>query len=123
MAQDLTQYADRVVLVGPNFEYDGSLPRLLMRAELTHNPGLVRAHLVPDTAQTDKLFRTKAMPDRVTYLSVFDVFCQPDCVNQTAAGVPVNFDDNHLSPDAAAILAQSAELLPKPSIQIADAGK
>lgn len=103
-AKRLQNYAKKVYLFGPNQEYDSPLPRLLLRAILTHDSKLVSNHLDPAQRLTDIKFKHAAQLSGVQYVSVFDIFCKTSCTTRTTNQVPILFDTGHFTVEGAAYL-------------------
>jgi peptidoglycan/LPS O-acetylase OafA/YrhL len=108
VAGNLRRYATRIVISGPVQEYDLALPFLLAHAA---NNGedftqVTSQHLQPMQKITDKIFSSIALPDGVTYVSVYKAMCTPNCRLTVGDDIPVQFDYGHLTKDGAIYLAQ-----------------
>jgi peptidoglycan/LPS O-acetylase OafA/YrhL len=107
-AGDLRKYATRVVISGPIQEYDGALPRLLAHAATAGEDftQMVSRHLLPAPKATDRIFAAASLPDGVTYVSVYNALCTPNCRPILGDDVPVQFDYGHLTKEGAIYLAR-----------------
>lgn len=108
LAGDLRKYADRVVISGPVQEYDLALPFLLAHAvdrgdDLSQIAAL---HLLPTQKKTDQIFSTALLPNGVSYVSVYEALCTPNCRLTVGDDIPVQFDYGHLTTDGAIYVAQ-----------------
>lgn len=107
-AGTLRQYAPHVVVSGPIQEYDLALPLLLAHAA-DRGDDIARfahTHLQPGRKSTDKVFASAAWPEGVSYVSVYDALCAPQCVVTVDDDVPVQFDYGHLTREGAIYLAK-----------------
>jgi hypothetical protein len=100
-AQWLTQFADRVYVVGPNPRYEQKLPRLLIMAQY-RGQGFIARHTPPEDQAIDEMLSASPPPDRVIYLSYYRAMCRQGCPLLASDGHPTDFDDNHLTTTGAA---------------------
>jgi hypothetical protein len=92
----LTQFADRVYVLGPNPRYQEKLPRLLIMAHYK-GAAYVARRILPDERAIDAKLSASALPPRVVYLSYYIAMCQGGCPLLASDGHPSTFDDNHLT--------------------------
>jgi hypothetical protein len=87
-------------------EYDQPFPRVLAAALRAHRPDRVPTHLTADPRLLDAQLAILAR-DRwhVPYISSFATLCRPDCPNFAAAGVPLLFDEHHLTAAGSVLFA------------------
>ena len=96
----------RVILIGPIMRYDDSLPRLLAFSIENKDPGLADAHRI-DFGRLDEDLRQLAQQKGATYVSLFDALCQgTSCEKFAAPGIPLQFDDGHLTPEGSVLVAE-----------------
>jgi peptidoglycan/LPS O-acetylase OafA/YrhL len=109
----LKAFADKVYIFGPNIEYTVPLPRLLVKQQLSTNNYDIRAFIDDDPQSVDIAFKKTLAADRATaepgvsYISFFDILCQPSCPLFTQAGKPMMFDNNHLTDQGAGDFARA----------------
>jgi peptidoglycan/LPS O-acetylase OafA/YrhL len=106
-----------VVLVGPIFRYDASLPRLLAQGIEHNHPELAASHRLKAYDQLDaKLDQLAHNEWNVPYLSYNRLLCNGDsCPLWAGPNVPLQRDDTHLTEDGARLvlsLAKSQNILP-----------
>lgn len=96
-----------VTIIGPNPEYKMGLPRLLAKAYLVKDPGMVEHSLAQDPLQADRVMRNQARRMGVKYISLIDLLC-PDnaCISQDGEGRPMLFDTDHFTVWGAQIAAE-----------------
>ena len=95
------------VLVGPPPQYLVSLPQLLAVAEQDGNASLVEQGRKEGIAALDATLETLARENHVPYISLYRLFCTTRCATQTAAGVPLQFDTGHLTPEGSVFASQA----------------
>jgi len=94
----LKPLARRVVLVGPAPQYETALPRLLLRADQTHDAGLPGRHMAPGLRALDARARSIAAGQGVAYVSLMETLCPASgCETFAAPGVPLQFDYGHFT--------------------------
>jgi peptidoglycan/LPS O-acetylase OafA/YrhL len=106
--------AARVPLIyvsGPIVEYREALPRILARAALDKEPGLLVSERSDEPGQIDARIRAALAGHRgVVYLSPFKSLCaQPSlaCRTTTDGGIPVQWDYGHLTEGGAEFLVKT----------------
>jgi peptidoglycan/LPS O-acetylase OafA/YrhL len=97
-----------VILIGPIFEYNASLPRLLANAMIRGNQGLPREHLVVEQEKVDSEMGRLARDEwHVHYISLFHIFCAGGpCQTYASPLVPMQFDPAHLTRDGSISVAR-----------------
>jgi hypothetical protein len=97
-----------VVLLGPMTEYDQPFPRVLAEALRAHRLDRIPGHLTADPRLLDAQLAILAR-DRwhVPYISYFATLCTPDCPNFAGPGVPLLFDEHHLTAAGSALFAEA----------------
>ncbi|MCE6959223.1 acyltransferase [Cereibacter sphaeroides] len=97
-AERLLEHAERVVIVGPNAEYDTALPRLLALARVRNDPGVISDARLPAPEAVDREFRHHPhVNPRISYVSWFEAMCEPDCPLLAGDRNPAGYDKDHLS--------------------------
>jgi SGNH domain-containing protein len=101
-------YVSRVMIVGPIVQYTQPLPRILAKAIMSNKPEpeFAAPYRLPAQADTDRLFAATLKAERIEYLSAYRSICDPDCRLWASTGVPLQFDDDHLTRQGSAYLAQ-----------------
>ena len=104
----LRKYATRVVISGPIEEYDRSLPRLLAQAIISNSDidTFVAGHSVAERMQIDRQLASFKLPDGLIYVSVYSTLCPSTCRLWAQEGVPLQFDDSHLTKEGSIALAK-----------------
>ncbi len=99
----------RVVLFGPTPRYDAPLPRLLAQSIL-HGDN-VSAHLLTDQQILDGMMAQMAQNTwHVPYISLYTLLCPAQrCIDYPAPGVPLEYDDAHLTREGSAYLARQLQ--------------
>jgi len=83
----------RVILLGPELEYDTPLPRLLAAAVVAGDRSLPAGHLSQVTGAMEPRLSAIASRAGVEFLSLTPALCpQAECMTVTGSGVPVQFD-------------------------------
>ena len=97
-----------VYLVGPMIEYDEPFPRLLAMSLRDHRPELVAAHLASGQQKLDlKLAELAHVQWHVPYISYFKNLCTSSCLLYGAPGIPLLFDEHHLTAAGSMLFVQS----------------
>jgi peptidoglycan/LPS O-acetylase OafA/YrhL len=110
----------RVVLFGPSVEYDESFPHLLVMALRSHKAEVLDRHRVAAAAELDAQMRGLARDQwQVPYVSFSGRLCgtgagrsgvwpEPvsGCLAYGAPGVPLVFDNHHLTVEGSVLLAR-----------------
>lgn len=98
----------RVVVAGPVVRYDVPLPQALAIAAQRGDPALVDRVRTPRIDDLDRQFQaiTKARGD--TYFSPYQALCPAHiCQTTTPDGLPIQWDDAHLTDAGSLVVAQS----------------
>ena len=108
----IRQRGIKVIVVGPNIEFDASLPQLLaLSAAGGRDSGVVERHRNPEPMLTDrKLADLAANQWKVRYVSVYQNLCGGDsspCPAYAAPGVPLLFDGGHFTVEGSILLAKT----------------
>jgi len=109
---ELLKYADRVVVLGPSMQYSQSLPRLLVELPEDGNSSTLfkTAGKYKFFSIIDRQMRSVLKIDRVVYISTLDALCDGKrCLTVTPEGVPVNFDEDHLTYEGASYILKQYE--------------
>jgi hypothetical protein len=102
----LHDHSIAAVIVGPNVQYDSSLPRLLALSISEKDPSLPKQHLLSFVAPLDREMENLAR-DRwhIPYISLFNLFCRgKSCEEYASPGIPLLSDYGHLT-KAGSVLA------------------
>ena len=93
------QFASHVVVMGPMPTYRDSLPRLLFRAALHRDAGLVDQNRNDESFKLDGAFGRAAESQNATYISMTKLLCDetPSCIVRTPEGEPLQFDYGHVT--------------------------
>lgn len=104
----LHQEGLEVIVVGPFPVYDDSLPRLLVRGARAGNPNYAQSHF--DTSRwslDEQLSKLSNESSNVVYVSPLKLLCSSSrCVEYAAPGVPIEWDQAHLTLDGAVYLSR-----------------
>jgi peptidoglycan/LPS O-acetylase OafA/YrhL len=104
----LHRYQSNVAVVGPMVEYLEPLPRILALSELRGRPDLARQQRDPAMFALDERVRRAVAGTGVGYVSMMTNMCTPtDCRTLTDAGVPMQYDYAHLTPQGSAQVART----------------
>jgi peptidoglycan/LPS O-acetylase OafA/YrhL len=96
----------RVTIIGPNPEYRVGLPRLLAKASSRGEPGFPQAFLAPEPMLADTRLKAAAAARGLRYVSLIDTLCDGEtCASQAAPGVPLLFDNDHLTREGGSLIA------------------
>ncbi len=119
----IMQHGMKVVVIGPPFEYDMALPRLLVIALREHSNRALEQHWMPIRQQLDKTMAVLSRDQwKVPYISAFDDLCVEQASNATgfsgqemvsvsdcpafaAPGVPIYFDAHHFTLEGSVLYA------------------
>jgi peptidoglycan/LPS O-acetylase OafA/YrhL len=94
-----------VTLIGPTVVYDSALPRLMLTADETKDPGLVDQHWDHTLMQFDDQLSTLAATHGATYISILRLFCSGySCSNADAHGLPLLYDAEHFTAEASELV-------------------
>jgi hypothetical protein len=108
----IKQYVPEVIVVGPQLEYSMPLAKVLRTGADAER--VTRYRTMP--LETDQALRAKAERHGALYISPIDVFCtNGDCAYETAEGLPITFDNHHLSREGSKFFADQIKpwLTPK----------
>jgi peptidoglycan/LPS O-acetylase OafA/YrhL len=102
----IKRHAGKVYLVGPITLYDSPLPGLLAN-DLRFGIATTDRHRLKKIAALDAKMEAIAQANGVTYVSAYRSLC-PDatCETLAAPGVPVQWDDGHLTADGSVLLSR-----------------
>jgi len=96
----------QVVLLGPSAEYDRPLPILLADARRLGDPDLPNRHVRVETARIDRQLASLAAAYGVRYISLHGLMCPQDrCRSLAPGGAPMQFDEDHFTPQGATYVA------------------
>jgi hypothetical protein len=111
----------RVILIGPLALYDTALPRLLAFSVQEHNSAYADYHR-QDIRSMDEEIRQIAESRGIKYISLYKALCdRGTCVVFAAPGVPLQFDDAHLTRDGSVLVAErllELRMLPENSLRV-----
>jgi peptidoglycan/LPS O-acetylase OafA/YrhL len=94
----MKQHGIQVYLFGPMIEYDEPFPRVLATSLRDHRPDLVASHKTAGPRELDAKLAAMARDQwHVPYISYYDNLCTPGCPSYAAPGVPLLFDEHHLT--------------------------
>ena len=103
----MQQHHIRVVLFGPMLEYDELFPRVLAASLRDKNDPEIAAHVLPEPQELDLRLAAMARDQwHVPYISYFDTLCRPKCLAFAAPGVPLLFDQHHLTSAGSALMVE-----------------
>lgn len=109
----MLHYTDRVVVMGINMQYKQPLPRLLVEWGDTNTSQIYKkAGYYEAMSKYDKVMqRFLKGKIGVEYISILNVECSKEkgCRTLTEEGVPVDFDDSHLTPEGARYIIKAIE--------------
>ena len=60
----------------------------------------------PQEAATDRLFKTASKEGKFEYFSAYQALCHTVCTVWAAPGIPIQFDDDHLTRQGSVYLAK-----------------
>ncbi|WP_082474922.1 acyltransferase family protein [Sphingomonas sp. Leaf343] len=99
----------RPLLVGPVPQYTTSLPRLLVFAELRHQPNLPQTSMNKDIIKIDQVLRRVANRTNTQYISMVDALCnRQSCRTWAAPNTPMQFDYGHFTAEGSLVAVDSA---------------
>jgi hypothetical protein len=95
----LSRYAPRVIVSGPIVEYHQSLPRILAKAIVSGRPPAEYAaeYRRPAQKEINLAFAKALKKEGIEYFSTYEAICNPECMILSEEGVPLQFDDGHLT--------------------------
>lgn len=104
----MKQHGIPVYLFGPMTEYDAMFPRVLATSLRDHRPEEVAAHLTAEPRVLDARLAALARDQwHVPYISYYDNLCTPDCPSYGAPGVPLLFDEHHLTAEGSSLFVKT----------------
>jgi len=110
-----------VILIGPLVQYDTALPRLLAFSVQEHNPAYADYHR-QDFRSMDEEIRQIAESRGIKYMSLYKALCdRGTCAVFAAPGIPLQFDDAHLTRDGSVLVARlllELRMLPENSLRV-----
>jgi len=110
--EQLLKHTDKVVVLGASMEYKQSLPRLLLNLKNTEDSTQIYKYggSYPTFLKIDKMIKSYVTMDNAIYISTLDKLCSnKGCTTITPNGVPINFDNGHLSHDGAMYILKQIE--------------
>jgi len=101
-------YVPRVIVFGPIVEYDQSLPRILAKAIASDKPlsDYATEHRRPAQKAINLTFAKALKKEGLEYFSTYEAICNPECMIWAEEGVPLQFDDGHLTRQGSAYVAR-----------------
>jgi hypothetical protein len=97
-----------VIVFGPIVEYDQSLPRILAKAIASGRPlsEYATAHRRPAQKEINLTFAKALKKEGIEYFSTDEAICSPECLIWAEEGVPLQFDDGHLTRQGSAYVGR-----------------
>lgn len=97
-----------LILIGPIAEYEAALPRLLIAGEARGDPGLAGRSVIEEVFAIDEALRLLAKRTNTRYISMIDIVCpRRRCRTWAGDGIPMQFDNSHLTREGSAFVANS----------------
>mgnify|MGYP001411118044 CR=1 FL=1 len=93
----LKQRLDDVIVVGPTAEYQAEVPLLLAKKTFHDLPLLTSEALVREIDGIDRRVEAVATAAGARFASIYRTICPGACIEETPAGVPLQFDGSHLT--------------------------
>lgn len=107
-ARSIAERGQRVVVIGPNPEYNTPLPRILARSLLTGDESAARRQLSGQPFEADALFKAAAGSDGFGYVSLTDALCADgECRTLAEDGSPMIYDTDHATAQGARVMVAS----------------
>jgi peptidoglycan/LPS O-acetylase OafA/YrhL len=106
-AHYLSQYADKVIVLGPTAEFDQVFPRLLARSLYEKDPQMIFRHERQQQRLIDAKFSEVFAGNRAQYISTYKALCDNECRIWADEDTPMYFDDNHLTALGAQVLVRN----------------
>jgi peptidoglycan/LPS O-acetylase OafA/YrhL len=119
VAQRLSAFADRVVVMGPFQDYSIPFSEAVARARHSGNPRTVERYRIRETIPLDRAMAVVDWGPRISYVSALQVLCQEYCAAEDAKGDLLMFDNDHLSVAGSVYFAERAVipgLSPSPAV-------
>ncbi|MBN8982499.1 MAG: hypothetical protein J0I29_14670 [Rhizobiales bacterium] len=99
-----------VVVLGPPIQFRGSLPSMILRADVRQlDPSSLDDLVLPDIFTLDTTMKAAMppMPD-ISYVSVLDAACpRGKCPVYAGDGIPLAFDQAHLTAEGSALVMRT----------------
>jgi len=96
-----------VTLIGPTAVYDSAVPRLLLTADGTKDPGLLDQHWDHTLMKFDDELSTLAAAHGATYVSMLRLLCSGySCSNADAQGLPLLSDAEHFTAEGSQLVGR-----------------
>lgn len=109
----LSNYADRVIVLGQTVEYDYSLPELLMASYLPRRSSDVQAFMSrwPEIQEIDRRMAQELSGQPVEYYSILEAVCPGgECTFLSLSGVPLVWDYGHFNTSGATLIVERLKL-------------
>jgi hypothetical protein len=104
----MRQHGLQVYLLGPMIEYDEMFPRVLATALRDHQPASVAGHMESEPRALDARLAVLARDQwHVPYISYYQNLCTSECPSYGAPGVPLLFDEHHLTAEGAILFVKT----------------
>jgi hypothetical protein len=94
-----------VLVAGPSPIWDMPVPKLIAIAMERGDPRLVDLHRLESTYELDSCFAAIALTHDAKYFSVLQTLCPSECQVVGTNGVPLIFDESHLTAEASELIA------------------
>jgi hypothetical protein len=109
----LRRYTPNVYVFGPMAEYTQPLPRVLAYSILEKRPDLVSEMRKKDTVELEAMLKKTTTEAGGTYVSLLSLVCGKDsaCITYADPGVPLLFDEDHLTEQGAVLIARKMRLM------------
>lgn len=108
--QEFKRRGQDVLLVGPTAEWAQSVPRLLT---LAHERGadakLPDSMMLEERAELDNRMKLLAAQTGTSYVSIFNIQCEPQCLYFGPSGAPVVVDNSHFTHESSELFAGEFE--------------
>lgn len=106
----LREAGHEVLLVGPTAEWAQFLPRLLALAhERGRGSALPNSMLVKERRSLDRRMELLARQSDISYVSIYEIQCDPECLYFGPSGNPVVVDNSHFTHEASGLFAGEFE--------------
>ena len=96
-----------MTLIGPTVVYDSALPRLLLTADGTKDPGLLDQHWDHTLMLFDDQLSRLAAEHGATYVSMLRLLCSGySCSNADGKGLPLLYDTEHFTAEGSKLVGR-----------------
>lgn len=95
-----------VTLVGPTLVFDLPLPRLMLTAQRMSEPDLINKNWDHSLRELDARMAVVARENGAQYISMIQMFCPRQCILTDATGMPLVFDQEHLTEAGSIVVAK-----------------